>query len=267
MDSGLHGLERERDARDGRRYGIIDILNCEIDALSCCRSSVTVVPLLEFLNSGKTLKLSHRNLFDFRCQFVPVLLNKIQFLFKFDSVRTHVCHIYSYFFCRFFVDFLCIYVFMWCNWIEDRLRESCLFVLVLFLWVRHGESDREIERNVSIEISLDEFIVVLWHALITIANAVTFAFTHAPIESEHIKCIRRCFIATIKFNEQRPETKSMYLICICIGEYVFHSIRWRKLNKWGKLSRFLSRNSLRLPHGRFTIYINRRLINYLNSYR
>lgn len=95
-----------------------------------CRSSVIVDPLLEFLNSGKTLKLSHRNLFDFRCQFVPVLLNKIYFLFKFVSLR-HTIAIDSVL--LLVVFFLSIYVFMWCNWIKTGSVNHVYFCGVAFM--------------------------------------------------------------------------------------------------------------------------------------
>lgn len=59
--------------------------------------------------------VSSVNLFNFRCQFVPVLLNKIYFLFKFASVG-HTFAINLYVAGSFF---LCIYAFMWCNWIKN----------------------------------------------------------------------------------------------------------------------------------------------------
>lgn len=53
--------------------------------------------------------VSSVNLFNFRCQFVPVLLNKIYFLFKFASLW-HTFAINLYVAGSFFFMYLCIYV-------------------------------------------------------------------------------------------------------------------------------------------------------------
>lgn len=84
------------------------------------------------------------------------------------------------------------------------------------------------------------------------------------------------YCRTIKFNEQRGQSTKPCSIWYAFASKKMFSIpiRWRKMNQWGKLSRFLSRILFvcrmarrRWDHDRSTIYIYRRLINYLDSYR